>query len=173
MNAPKPPETADFNDPLGVMRADHGRILEHCDILEKLPPHVAEHGVDDKARSAINSVVGYFSKGARHHHQDKEQNLFPTLNRQSLKLADIIYRLKREQDELAGLWDGIMKDLKTPATLADNKTFAAQVEKFCSGYRQHIAYEARELLGIAQHILSQRQLEELGDAMARRRGVRR
>jgi len=47
------------------------------------------------------------------------------------------------------------------------------VEKFCDDYRQHLAYESRELLGIAQHVLSQRQLEELGDAMAKRRGVKR
>jgi hemerythrin-like domain-containing protein len=167
------PLTPDFNDPLAVLRAEHDRILEHCEILEKLVPHIAENGVDNEARRAISAVVHYFTTSAVHHHQDKQQNLFPILNRQSLKLADIIYRLKREHGELAGLWDGILVDLKTPATLNENTAFATQAEKFCSGYRQHIAYEARELLGIAQHILSQQQLEELGDAMARRRGVRR
>ena len=170
MSDPLPP---DFNDPLGELRAEHGRILEHCEILEKLAPHIAENGVDDEARRAISAVMHYFTTSAVQHHQDKQQNLFPTLNRQSLKLADIIYRLKREHGELAGLWDGILVDLKTPATLNENTAFATQAEKFCSGYRQHIAYEARELLGIAQHILSQQQLEELGDVMAKRRGVRR
>lgn len=173
MNDPLTPEVPDFNDPLGVLRADHERILEHCGILEKLVPHIAENGVDDEARSAISRVVHYFTTNAVHHHQDKEQNLFPIVNRQSLKLADIIYRLKREYGELTSSWDRIRVDLKTPAALQDNKAFATQVEKFCSDYRQHIAYEARELLGIVQHVLSQRQLEELGDAMARRRGVRR
>ncbi len=173
MNNPLPAEIPDFSDPLGVLRADHERILEHCEILEKLLPHIAENGVDDEARRAISSVVHYFTTGAVHHHQDKEQNLFPIVNRQSLKLADIIYRLKREHAELTSSWNTIQGDLKTPAALQDNKVFATQVEKFCSGYRQHIAYEARELLGIAQHVLSQRQLEELGDAMARRRGVKR
>jgi hemerythrin-like domain-containing protein len=167
------PLTPDFNDPLAVLRAEHDRILEHCEILENLVPHIAENGVDDEARSAISAVVHYFTTSAVQHHQDKQQNLFPILNRQSLKLADIIYRLKREHGELAGLWDGILVDLKTPATLVENTAFATQTGKFCSGYRQHIAYEARELLGIGQHILSQQQLEELGDAMAKRRGVRR
>ena len=173
MKDPLPAEIADFNEPLAVLRADHGHILEHCEILEELLPHITDKGVDDEARNTINKVLNYFSAGAVHHRQDKEQNLFPILNRQSLKLADVIYRLKQEQDELAGLWDNIMKALKTPATLADNEAFSGEVEKFCSGYREHIAYEARELLGIAQHILSQRQLEELGDAMAMRRGLRR
>jgi hemerythrin-like domain-containing protein len=173
MTDPLPPESPDFNNPLGVLRADHERILEHCEILEKLVPHIAENGVDDEARSAISRVLHYFTTSAVHHHQDKEQNLFPIVNRQSLKLADIIYRLKREYGELVESWDRIQVDLKTPAALAGNKAFAGQVEKFCSDYRQHIAYETRELLGIAQHVLSQRQLEELGDAMARRRGVKR
>jgi len=173
MNDPLPPESSAFDDPLGVLRADHERILEHCEILEKLLPHIAENGVDEEARRTIRSVVHYFTTSTVHHHQDKEQNLFPIVNRQSLKLADIIYRLKREHGELTSTWNRIQGDLKTPAALQDNKAFATQVEKFCSDYRQHIAYEARELLGIAQHVLSQRQLEELGDAMARRRGVKR
>jgi len=173
MNDPWPPGTPDFNDPIGVLRSDHDHILEHCEILETLVSHIAENGVDDEARSAISRVVHYFTTSAVHHHQDKQQNLFPILNRQSLKLADIIYRLKREHDELASLWDTIRVDLKTPAALHDNKAFATQSEKFCNSYRQHIAYEARELLGIAPHILSQQQLQELGDAMAKRRGVRR
>jgi hemerythrin-like domain-containing protein len=167
------PQTPDFNDPLAILRSDHARILEHCEILEQLLPHLAENAVDDKARSAISSLLHYFTSGAVHHHLDKEQHLYPILNRQSLKLADIVYRLKREQDELAGLWKSIEGQLKTPATLQDNKAFATEVEKFCSDYRQHLAYETRELLGIAQHILSQRQLQELGDAMAKRRGVKR
>ena len=116
MNEPPTAAITDFSEPLSVLRADHERIMEHCEILEKLLPHIAEKGVDDEARRAISTVVDYFNTGAVHHHQDKEQNLFPILNRQSLKLADIIYRLKREHEELAGLWDGIMKALKTPAT---------------------------------------------------------
>jgi hemerythrin-like domain-containing protein len=173
MNQSPSADNPDFNDPLAVLRADHARILEHCDIVEKLVPHIAEKGVDEEARSAIARVLNFFATGAVRHHQDKEQNLFPHLNRQSLKLADIIYRLRREQNDLGSMWVAIQDNLKAPATLKDNQAFPAQVEAFCNGYRRHIAYEERELLGIAQHILSQRQLEELGDAMAKRRGVRR
>ena len=90
-----------------------------------------------------------------------------------LKLADIVYRLKNEHVELSGLWDAIAPALKAPSTLADNTEFAAGVERFCKRYREHIEFENKELLSIAQHILSHRQLEEMGNAMARRRGVRR
>ncbi len=167
-----PPEAFDFADPLGVLRACHARILAHCNMLEQLVPHIGQQGVDEEARRAINTLVHYFSTGAAQHYRDKQTDLFPVLNRQSLKLADIIHRLRVEHEQLDSLWNKIEKDLKTPASLADNSAFSTQVEQFCSGYRKHIAYEDKELLGIAQHILSQRQLEELGKSMARRRGVR-
>ena len=173
MNQSPSTENPDFNDPLAVMRADHTRILEHCDIVEKLVSHIAEKGVDEEARSSTAQVLNFFASVALKHQQDKEQNLFPLLNRQSLKLADIVYRLKGEQTDLDNMWVAIQGALKTPATLQDNAAFSTQAENFCSSYRRHIAYEEKELLGIAQHILSQRQLEELGDAMAKRRGVRR
>ena len=54
------PEIPDFNDPLGVLRACHDRMLVQCDTLEKLPAHIAANGVDDEARSAISKAVKYF-----------------------------------------------------------------------------------------------------------------
>lgn len=173
MNDPLIPELPDFDDPLGMLHACHERMLAHCDMLAELLPHIAQKGIDDEARGAINRVVKYFTTSAVHHHQDEEQDLFPLLNRQSLKLADIVHRLKKEHVELAGLWDAIAPALKAPSTLADNADLAANIDRFCNLYREHIEFENKELLSIARHILSHRQLEEMGDAMARRRGVHR
>ena len=166
-------EIPGFDDPLGVLRACHERMLAQCDTLQGLVPHIAQNGVDDEARSAIANVINYFTTSAVHHHQDEEQDLFPLLNRQSLKLAEIIYRLKQEHELLTQQWELLLQDLSKPAALAENADFNVHVEQFCSAYREHIDYENKELLGMAQHILSQRQLEDMGRAMARRRGVRR
>jgi len=166
-------EIPDFDDPLGVLRACHERMLAQCDTLQGLVPHIAQNGIDDEARSAIGNVINYFTTSAAQHHQDEEQDLFPLLNRQSLKLAEIIYRLKQEHESLVQLWEHLLQDLNKPSALAENVDFESRVEQFCSAYREHIDYENRELLGMAQHILSRRQLEDMGKAMARRRGVRR
>ena len=173
MNDTLVPELADFNDPLGMLQACHERMLAHCDILHELVSHIAQSGVDTEARSAISKVTRYFSTSAVQHHEDEEQDLFPLLNRQSLKLADVIYRLNREHSELQRLWTQIHTDLKNASTLADSSDFAANVEQFCKLYREHIEYENRELLGMARHIISSKQLEEIGAAMAKRRGVKR
>jgi hemerythrin-like domain-containing protein len=166
-------ELPDFDDPLGVLRTCHERMLAQCDTLGGLVTHIAHNGVDDEARSAIGNVINYFTTSAVHHHQDEEQDLFPLLNRQSLKLAEIIHRLKQEHESLTHLWDLLLQDLNKPAALTENADFKSHIEQFCSAYREHIDYENSELLGMAQHILSHQQLEDIGRAMARRRGVRR
>jgi len=167
------PEIPDFDDPLGVLRACHERMLAQCNTLQELVPHIAKNGVDDEARSAIGNVINYFTTSAVHHHQDEEQDLFPLLNRQSLKLAEIIYRLKQEHESLTLQWEQLLQDLGKPSTLAENADFESHVEQFCSAYREHIDYENKELLGMAQHILSKQQLKDMGRAMARRRSIRR
>lgn len=167
------PELPDFDDPLGILKACHQRMLAHCGILEKLLPHIAGKGVDDEARSAINKVKTYFNTSAVHHHEDEEQDLFPILARQSLKLADIVHSLHKEHEALNQAWEIVHCSLKQPGELAENADFADQVRNFCQLYRDHISHEEKELLFMAEHILSHEQLRELGDSMAKRRGVKR
>jgi len=172
MNESLIPELPGFDDPLGLLRACHARMLGYCDMLEKLPAHIAAGGIDDEARSAIRSLVSYFSTSAVQHHQDEEQDLFPILIHQSLKLAEIIYRLKQEHEQLDHLWQALATDLDKPSTLVDNPEFAAHAQAYAAACRRHIDAENKELLSMAQHILSHRQLEDIGRAMAKRRGQR-
>ena len=161
----------DFNDPLGVLRACHERMLNYCDILEKLVPHIADQGFDEEARAAIRRLTRYFSTSVVHHHHDEEEDLFPVINRQSLKLADVVHRARKEHVQLTELWKQLAIDLKKGDALTQDAEFPGHVEAFCNLYRQHIAFENSELLDLARHILSSRQLENMGKAMARRRGV--
>jgi len=171
MNDSLTPDIPDFNDPLGLLQACHERILANCDTLEKLVPHLREKGLDDEARSAISRIVKYFTTSAVHHHEDEEQDLFPLLNGQSLKLADLIYKLKQEHQQLDTHWQQLAEDLQQSATLTENADFAEHVAQFCAAYREHIDTENRELLFLARHSLSSNQLEDIGHAMAKRRGI--
>ncbi|HFD81266.1 MAG TPA: hemerythrin domain-containing protein [Gammaproteobacteria bacterium] len=173
MNDTLIPSVPDFDDPLGLLRACHERMLAHCDMLEKLLPHLADKGFDEEARNAIGRIANYFGTSAVHHHQDEEQDLFPILNRQSLKLADMVYRLKQEHRELDDLWATVLQDLKKGPELATDEDAAGHFARFCQRCREHIEFENRELLEMARHILSSRQLQDMGDNMARRRGVKR
>ena len=166
-------QTPDFSNPLAVLRECHDDMLAHCEVLDTLPAYIREHGLDAEARGRITRTVQFFTSVAVQHHQDEETDLFPILNRQSLKLADTVFRLRKDHEQLHKLWDSLFVVLKKGATLAEDDSFADQVQAFCNAYREHIKREEKEMFSMAQHILSHKQLEEIGRNMARRRGIRR
>lgn len=165
-----PSAAPDFSDPLGLLRACHQRIAQHCDTLLRLADHLQAQGVDADARKAAGQVYRYFSTAARHHHQDEEQDLFPLLARQSLKLADRVHRLHRDHERMDGLWQALAPQLEKLGSIEDFAAFKAEVEAFGTAYRDHIAFEEEDVLDVAQHILSSDQLKKIGRSMAERRG---
>lgn len=153
-----------FDDPIGLLRACHKKMLAHCELLEGLP------GAPDTA--VAQQVLRYFSTNALTHHRDEEEDLFPRLNRQSMKLADLVHRLKREHTELDRLWADIATGLRQIATTHDEPAFSEAVSVYCALLRDHITRENAEFLPLAASSLSQAALGEIGEAMAARRGVR-
>lgn len=167
-----PPAAPDFSDPLGLLRACHERIFKHCDILESLAAHVADQGIDQEAREAAAQIHRYFSIAAKHHHEDEEQDLFPRLARQSLKLADLVHTLKQDHQQLDALWTEIEPILAKPASIKDVENFQSLAERFAGAYREHARRENTDLLDMAQHIFSSDELKKIGQNMAERRGVK-
>lgn len=167
-----PPAAPDFRDPLGLLRACHERVLKHCDIIENLAAHLADKGLDQEAREAAAQAHRYFSVAAKHHHEDEEQDVFPRLARQSLKLADLIHTLKQEHEQLEALWAEIAPLLAKPANIEDIEAFRTLATRLADAYRTHVLKENSELLDMAQHIFSSDELKQIGRAMAERRGVK-
>ncbi|NIP72287.1 MAG: hemerythrin domain-containing protein [Gammaproteobacteria bacterium] len=159
----------DLSDPLGLMRACHRRVLEHCDLMGRLAEHIAHKGVDAEAREAARRIHRYFSIAAAHHHQDEEDDLFPRLNRVSLKLADVIHRLRQDHVRLGALWGELEPLLARPGDIADPERFGEQCKTLCAGYREHIRVEEEELFDVAQHLLSTDDLRAIELAMRERR----
>lgn len=166
-----PPAAPDFSDPLGMLRACHERVLKHCNTLENLAAHLADKGLDQDAKEAAAQVHKYFSQAAKHHHQDEEQDVFPRLARQSLKLADLIHQLKQEHEQLDALWAELAPLLARPANITDHDSFTALSQQFADAYRGHVRRENEDLLDIAKHIFGSDELKQIGEKMAARRGV--
>jgi hemerythrin-like domain-containing protein len=167
------PETLPgFDQPLALLRACHTKILAHCDLLEQLLAQLGKPGKEADNRNAARQVLTYFSTSARLHHQDEEIDLFPLLTRQSLKLADLVHGLKQEHRELDALWETIAADLKRLPDVTDHAALADRVNAFCELNRRHARRENTEFLPRAESSLSSRQLQDIGAAMAARRGVR-
>jgi hemerythrin-like domain-containing protein len=166
-----PPAAPDFSDPLGLLRACHERVFKHCDILENLAAHLGDKGLDQDAREAAAQVHKYFSVAGRHHHQDEEQDIFPRLARQSLKLADLVHQLKQDHEKLDALWVQLEPLLARPATITDNAAFLELAQQYTDAYRAHARRENEELLDMAQHIFGGDELKQIGEKMAERRGL--
>lgn len=159
-----------FDQPLGMLRACHERILRQCDTLVKLAAHIENNGVDDDARAAAAQVHRYFSTAGRHHHADEEEDLFPLL-RGSGKLAEVIARLQQDHQTMEKEWTALEPLLATPQSLAGVADLAARMRAFQALYQQHIALENDQLLPQAAQLLSPPQIATIGARMAARRGV--
>ena len=165
-NSPAP----SFDDPLGLMGACHGRILDHCAALERLPAWLAKRGLDDQAKQAIKRVMHYFDSAGRHHHKDEEDDLFPLL-RSDTTLTSLIDDLTRQHvlqetawQKLANLLSDLLAGRKVPE-------LENAINGFVNAYRPHIDLENTWLLPAAERLLSQNQIAKLGCSMAKRRGV--
>ncbi len=161
-----------FDEPLALLRACHKNIIDHCDRLEALLVHVDEQGIDDEARKAARNIVRYFSTSALLHHRDEEEDLFPRLNRQSIRIAELIRDLKQEHKKLDQLWETIHPGLKKLPDDNFSDSFLQAARDFCSLSRQHVNRENMEFLPMVASSLSQLDLADIGASMAARRGVR-
>ena len=161
-----------FDQPLALLRACHARMLDHCELLEQLVEHLSNEAIDTETGSAARAVMAYFSSSALQHHQDEEDDLFPLLARQSLKLADLVHSLRQEHAELDNLWQALEPDLLRFPDVADRDSFAKTAGRYCELSRQHVRRENMEFLPLVESSLSSAQLRDIGAAMAERRGVR-
>ena len=164
------PETLPgFDDPIGLLRACHEKMLANCKLLTTL---VDMDTPDAAAREAARNISRYFSNSAVLHHRDEEEDLFPRINRQSLRIAELIHTLKKEHETLDALWNRIAPELKQLPGDGFSSAFKQAAQEFSTLCGEHIARENRELLPLASNSLSHQELAEIGEKMAARRGVK-
>ncbi len=167
---------ASFESPLAMLAECHRRVERQCATLARLVPHLAAHGSDASAREAAAAVLRYFETAAPKHHADEEDDLFPALiesmaGSDAVCLREIIASLRADHVELDRRWAALRRVLEVvgaglPATLS-----AADVQAFAEHYARHIAREEGELLPMAERLLADADLDRIGAAMRRRRGL--
>lgn len=170
-NNPFPKAAPDFSDPIGLLRACHENIFQHCDMVERLAEHLATQGYDQEARRAADKIHRYFSTAAKHHHADEEEDLFPLLSRQSQELVGVVDQLEQEHKELDALWTELAPLMTQPEHIDDVASLKTLAQRFATANRAHARKENEQLLDIAQHLFNSDALKRLGRRMAERRGV--
>lgn len=170
-NSPFPSPAPGFDDPLGVLRACHERIQSHCKILIQLAERLGKEPRGDEVYAAARKVHRYFSTEAVVHHRDEEEELFPRLVRESLKLAEVIHHLKQDHHRIAKLWSELSPLLERPHQITDITHFQQNAQALSELYLQHMRTEERDFFNVAQHILSDAELRKIGRSMKERRGL--
>lgn len=171
-----PSPAAGFDDPLALLLACHDRIRRHLDLLERLLGHLQQAGVDDQARSAASSVLRYFSSAGVHHHDDEEQDLFPRLRENAgpaaiPALECLVGELAEAHGRLMQAWERLVPPLMHVSEGRQATLERFHIVEFVEPMRAHLAVEECRLLPLAARILSAPELQRIGQAMARRRGI--
>ncbi|HEX6019074.1 MAG TPA: hemerythrin domain-containing protein [Burkholderiaceae bacterium] len=162
--------------PLEMLAACHQRVQRQCATLQRLVPHLAAHGSDADARSAATAVMRYFDTSARDHHADEEDDLFPALiesmaGSDAVCLRELTQGLTQDHRQLERRWGALRAVLAQVAVGASVELADTDVQAFVSAYAQHIAREEAELLPMAKRLLGDAELDHVGEAMRRRRGI--
>lgn len=163
-----------FDTPMAMLKECHRRVEDQCDTLTRLVPHLAAHGSDTAAAEAAAAVVRYFEVAAPKHHADEEDDLLPALfeavaGSDASCLRDMTQGLLAEHEALAEQWRALRAVLSEVMARKPALLDAAAVQTFADHYRAHIALEEGELYPMAERLLSDAALEQIGQAMWRRR----
>jgi hemerythrin-like domain-containing protein len=167
---------AGFEVPLEMLAACHLRMADQIATLQRLVPHLIEHGSDAEAQTAARRVLRYFDTSARDHHADEEDDLFPALiesmaGSDAVCLRGIVSALGAEHRELEARWQRLRPVLQQVAEGEAVRLDADEVQAFAGHYQRHIAREEAELLPMARRLLTDSELDRIGAAMRARRAV--
>ena len=162
-----------FEEPLEMLAVCHERMIDQCQLLGRLLPHVAANGADTAARETAHGILRYFDLAGEHHHQDEEVDLFPALRKYAGEHAslaeDLMNFITHEHELMRRAWKVQLR----PQLLALRDGLAAlkpqTFEHFTSLYLSHIDREDKELLPLAKLILGEDHLREMGLRMSARR----
>ena len=168
---------AGFDEPLDALSACHRRIEKQMATLTRLQSHIARSGFDDEARVAVAAILRYFINAAPHHHADEEVDLFPKLLRAAEALSDrarafeLVSHLLVDHREMETSWALVREALEGLQSGEKTGLDSQLCYEFVRIYSSHIEREDHQLFPLAARLFSKADLETLGIAMARRRGL--
>lgn len=169
-----------FEQPIEIWQATHTRIARMHNLLQRLVDFLKKNPVDINAGVTAASLRIYFDEAGRRHHEDEELDLFPRLldrlNQQSSgpvaeHVGATIQALLADHEEMHALWATLRAQLLLIEAGKDPGFDDAQVMLFVTRFRAHMEIEDNEIAPALKRMLDARDLREIGQAMAARRGV--
>jgi pyridoxamine 5'-phosphate oxidase len=167
---------AGFDQPVEMWLACHERVQRFAALLSRLIDHLGKRGADEDAQVTATSIRRYFNEAAPRHHEDEEVDMFPRLRERlnaeaDQAVLDVLEQVEADHLEMAGLWKALDAELAQIARGNAMDLSRAAVDRFATMYRHHIDAEERVLLPALKRALSPSDWQQVGRAMAERRGL--
>ncbi|MBW3508846.1 MULTISPECIES: pyridoxamine 5'-phosphate oxidase [Janthinobacterium] len=165
-----------FDQPIAVLKHCHDKIRKQLTTLQNLLGHLAQHGNTTDAQQAAKAVLQYFNKAAHLHHDDEEQDLMPMLQAtatgdDAALLATLVPEILADHQRMDQAWLTLRPELDAIAAGTGTQLSAEGVAAYVAAYQAHMTKEEGHLAPMAKRLFSAQQMERLGTAMQRRRGI--
>ena len=165
-----------FDQPIAVLKHCHDKIRKQLTTLQNLLAHLAQHGNTADAQQAAKAVLQYFNKAAHLHHDDEEQDLMPMLQAtatgdDATLLATLVPEILADHQRMDQAWLTLRPELDAIAAGTGTQLSADGVAAYVAAYHAHMSKEEGQLAPMAKRLFSAQQMEQLGTAMQRRRGI--
>ncbi|MBS1856956.1 MAG: hemerythrin domain-containing protein [Acidobacteria bacterium] len=171
------PESS-YEDPIGLLGDCHRRIERFLSVLVRVARDARGGALNPEQRAACETALRYFREAAPKHTADEEESLFPRLRAMDRPgVRDVLARMEAlESDHARAALDHLNADRLFHRWIAagslspeDAGALAAAMGRLAALYRDHIAFEDRELFPTAARALDPTTLAAIGAEVAARR----
>jgi len=156
---------------LDALWNEHRSIAVVLHAMEYLVREQRAHGT--KVNPAVFRAMLYYLDvfPERMHHPKEEQYLFAAVRRKTSEADAILDELRREHDSGAHTIRDLEQDLLRyeEGGAREFERFAAAVEQFVAGYRQHMRKEEDGVMPIARRVLNAQDWADINRAWAENR----
>jgi len=171
-----------FDQPLGLLSDCHRRIENFLGMMIRVLER-SQHGnkpLEPQEREALEAAIQYFDVAGPRHTQDEEESLFPRLRASNDPNAHAALARMQSLEEDHRHADTMHAEVKQlcrrwletgPLPVADSHRLGQLLGELQHIYTRHLSLEDNELFPLAARVLNHQQLEEVGQEMARRRGL--
>ncbi len=169
------PPDAGFDNPVGMLRDCHRRILRFSSLLSRVAREARGSSLSKEHQAAVHAALEYFRTSAPIHSRDEEESLFPRLRgRVPGTVADTMAMLEQEHREAEELLNNINRLFRAwvaEFSLRDDeeRNLVLCTERLEAQYRRHIQIEEEQVFTTADAVLSTDTQSLIGREFAARR----
>lgn len=160
-------KSVSWDEPIDMLYACHGKIKRFCHELTLLPNYLSQYGYTAAVHDSITRILTYFNTAAVLHHQDEEQQFFPTLLEYAPQARQTIEQLEHQHQQLHSAWEKLSVQLNQ-LIQCQQPPSAQVINDFIQSYRQHILLE-EPLFELGKQHIPTTVLQKIGTIMAQRR----